>query len=389
MKRNTLICLILIFIIPFTLYPSGNGSEDTFIILHLSDFHFTSPDSFDDKMENEKNRQQKILDALLEAVGNDKIKPDVVVLSGDIVYGRDNRPETYQWVKKALTDSLVEKISTIEPDELFIVPGNHDVMRNKIDMNLLLNNRETVSGFLWEVQLLLYQQMENELYRQRLLKGMTNFSQYSAKYPGQKPVPEKIEITQDNPLVPFVNIVKDGKKSIALVGLNSSYFSKISPDLGIVALGEYQVKKAYEVLVNRAKKQNIRQVDLVINVFHHPLDQLWQHDTWQINQKKYFNNSIILSGHLHHVKQTHYCDPFEKSDIYEFQAGAVYLQSYRMESETLRYQYVTVNWKKKEITLNFRRYDESKGKWLPDGNKKFSGLPAPHQVNTSNTHRLL
>lgn len=387
MRRNVIACLIVLLIIPLTLSSKSKDSGDKggkgdkgnkFIILHLSDIHLMSPDKFGDNVD-EKNRQKEIIEALLASTGKDKIKPDIVIVSGDVVNGKDNRCETYEWIKKTVFDKLVEKIDTVDANEFFVVPGNHDLMRNNIDLKLLLNNRENVHKYMWEAQFLLYKQLAHKSYRQRLLKGMHNYSMcLEAKY--NHFLHGKDDEPGDIPLIPFVNIVKDGKKQIALIGLNSSYFSKESPDMSLAALGEYQVEMAYETLKQRAKKEKIKRFDLVVNVFHHPLDQLWQQDLWQINEKKFFDNSILLTGHLHRVRQVVYSESFSNNEICQFQGGSVYLAKSRKVLETLRYQYITVDWAKNKIIVDFRTYDEKKKKWIPDGKKKFPGIPSPLPV---------
>ena len=87
-------------------------------ILHLSDFHF-----------NEESREEitTVLDALfddLQKLGDEYgVSPNLVVISGDIANAGDQADYNFalDWLV-----NLSKKIK-ISPDNVFIVPGNHDI----------------------------------------------------------------------------------------------------------------------------------------------------------------------------------------------------------------------------------------------------------------------
>ena len=93
----------------------------TFQILHLSDLHITSKESFD---------RSVVLDPLIDRVKADLkngFKPEIVVVSGDVSYS-GFEPE--YGLAKEFFDALLSSLE-LEPDGLIIVPGNHDVNRKK------------------------------------------------------------------------------------------------------------------------------------------------------------------------------------------------------------------------------------------------------------------
>ncbi len=107
--------------------------------------------------------------------------------------------------------------------------------------------------------------------------------------------------------------------------------------------------------------------DQVINIFHHPLNWLWPDDRRIC--RKYFNNTILLSGHLHETEGGYLHDL--EGSIYQFQAGGAYVGS--ESTYPNRYQHITVDWNKDEIMLNFRRFDKERRIWCIDAEKGDDG----------------
>ena len=110
-------------------------------ILHLSDFHF-----------NEESREEitTVLDALFDDLLNlrDKygVTPNLVVISGDIANAGDQADYNFalDWL-----DNLVKKLK-FSPDNVFVVPGNHDIDRNELTefSKLEFDDEDSVTKFL-------------------------------------------------------------------------------------------------------------------------------------------------------------------------------------------------------------------------------------------------
>lgn len=309
----------------------------TFQILHISDLHVSERDNFD---------RSVVLDPLISRVEMDiraGFKPEIVVVTGDVAHA--GIKSEYELAKKFFDDLL--KSLKLSQDKLFIVPGNHDVNQKKYRPNDIpaYETMEALNG-----------ELENEEYRRDLFKGMEDyFSFIEENYPHLK---DKLER-----LIPFVTVhpAACGKK-IGLVGLNSAWMCRKrkdkEKDKGKIAIGEYQVKMAMEVL----KKQG--NADLAITIFHHPLDWLWSAD-YKICRNN-FNNTITLSGHLHDAEGGYTDDLY--GSLYQFQAGGAYISPY-----PCRFQYITFDWEKSEIWLAFRKFDKDNKRWCVEAEKGDDG----------------
>ncbi len=312
---------------------------NVFRILHISDLHIGSEDNFD---------RSVVLEPLIERVEGDikqGLKPEIVVLSGDIA--NSGMTAEYELAKTFLAD-LIGKIG-LGSDRLFMVPGNHDVYRRKY-------RKSDVPSY--ETMRELNEELENEDYRADLFKGMEDYFKFVEQdYPHLK--------SEHGRLVPFVCAFQaDCGKSIGLVGLNSAWMCRKSPDHGEVAIGEYQVKKAMEEL------KGLGNLDMIVNVTHHPMNWLWPVDYQKC--RKYFNDSVLLCGHLHDAKgglQDNY-----EGRLFQFQAGGAYLGS--ESSWPNRYQYLAFDWNENEITVNFRKYVRESGTWCLEAEKGKDGVAA-------------
>jgi hypothetical protein len=88
-------------------------------------------------------------------------------------------------------------------------------------------------------------ELENEDFRNDLLKGMNDYFTFiEAKYPHLKSLHGR--------LVPFTrSYTTDANKKVGLVGLNSAWMCRKSPDEREIAIGEYQLKKR----LSKSKRQ--------------------------------------------------------------------------------------------------------------------------------------
>jgi len=320
----------------------------TFKILHISDLHISTKDNFD---------RSVVLDPLIERVKQDRdngLKPEIVVVSGDIAFqGLAKEYERAQEFFNDLLDTL-----KLENDRLFIVPGNHDVNRKKYRPRDIPN---------YENMRQLNEELENTDYRADLFKGMDNYFNYmEVHHTHLKPLDER--------LAPFVNLYEaECGKHIGLAGLNSAWMCRKSPDEKEIALGEYQVSQAMKQLNKHGE------TDLVIAVFHHPLQWFWRKDMER--NRHYFNNTVILCGHLHDAAGGYFNDLDGR--FYQFQAGGAYLGS---ESDwPARFTYITFDWNQNLIRLDFRKFVSAKRRWSIDGDtgddgKKYFELHRPEKI---------
>ena len=306
-------------------------------ILHISDPHINTKEHFD---------RSVVLDPLIERVKTDMrsgFQPEIVVVTGDIA--ATGIKDEYELAERFFKD--LRSALELSVERLFIVPGNHDVDRKRYrptDIPAYDDMKE------------LNDELENEEYRTDLLKGMEEYFRFVAiNYPHLK--------SRHENLVPFVhNYQATCGKKIGLVGLNSAWMCRKSPDEREIAIGEYQVKMAMEEL------KAFGGCDLVINIFHHPLSWLWLVDMKIC--RRYFDGSILLTGHLHDPEGG-YVEGLD-GKYYLFQAGCAYQNS----SYPNRYHYITLNWDKKSIQLDFRKFVPGERKWCVDSEKGEDGKKA-------------
>ena len=301
----------------------------TLQILHISDLHIDEKEDFDRSI---------VLDPLIERVEKDRksgFQPEIVVVTGDVAF--KGISAEYD-LAKVFFDDLLRSLE-LSDERLFIVPGNHDV------------NRKTYRPTdipAYDTMRDLSNELENVDFRADLLKGMNDYFIFiEADYPHMRSV--------DGRLVPFVNTftARCGRR-IGLIGLNSSWMCRKSPDEREIAVGEFQVKKAVERLGEE-------DVDIQLIIQHHPLNWLWPEDQ-KIN-RRYFNNSVLLCGHLHDVEGGYSSDL--NGNLYQFQAGGAYLGS--ESGWPARFQYITFDWQENLIRLDFRKFVRGKRKWGIDG----------------------
>lgn len=302
---------------------------DKFQILHLSDLHISNRDDFDRSI---------LLDSLIECLEVDKRNgnnPEIVVLSGDI--SMSGRKDEYDKTEHFLSN--LRKVTQLKNSSIFMVPGNHDVNRS-------LYRPSDIPSF--NTMKELNDELENVNYRNDLLKGLNNYYDFiECNYPHLQ--------SKNSRLVPFISSLdtNSGKK-IGLVGLNSAWMCRRSNDLGKIAIGEYQVNKAFDELKSKGD------YDLVITIFHHPLSWLWPVDRKIC--RKYFRNTIILNGHLHDIEGGFYHDL--QGELFQFQAGASYIGS---ESELPnKFSYISINWGNRTILLDSKRFSSKYRKWIID-----------------------
>ncbi|MBA4392815.1 MAG: hypothetical protein C0407_04595, partial [Desulfobacca sp.] len=310
-------------------------------ILHISDLHIDSAENFD---------RSVVLEPLIERVKKDRQRgliPEIVAVTGDIA-NKGLMAEYY--LAKEFFDHLLDSMG-LGNEQLFIVPGNHDVNRKKYRPTEIIAYNEMRA---------LNEEIENEDFRAELLKGMNDYFTFiDEHYLHLKSL--------ENRLVPFVTtLTPKGGGRIGLVGLNSAWMCRKSPDEREIAIGEYQIRTAMRRL------KEIGECDLVISLFHHPLQWLWPKDK-EIN-RSYLNDSLVLCGHLHALEGGYFQDL--EGRFFQFQAGASYLGS--DSNWPVRFQYITVELPEIHVQLDFRRFYPGKRKWAIDGGtgedgKKFFG----------------
>jgi predicted phosphodiesterase len=192
--------------------------------LHLSDWH-----------QGEKNfDRQIVLDALIDdikkrvAIDSNLEHIDFIVFSGDIAFS--GKSDEYKIAKEQLFGPILRECN-IGPEELFIVPGNHDLDRTQFDRlpQSLANPLESAA----EAEKWLYD-IER---RHDALKPFKNFVDFVSQY-----------TKQENSNYSNIRSWTVGGKRIALLGINSAWMcarrkksNDEVDDKGVVVVGEPQI----------------------------------------------------------------------------------------------------------------------------------------------------
>ena len=304
--------------------------------LHLSDWHQKGSE-FD---------RQVVFSALLRDIRErTKINPDLekidfVVFSGDVAFS--GKPEEYQAAKEQFFQPILDALG-LKPNQLFIVPGNHDLDRDEFR----LLPRELTKPLASEKDV--QEWLTDDRRRSRLLEPFQAFASFVREYTGQEP-PDYVNVRR----------MKIGKKEVALLGLNSAWIcgrnnAKIG-DKGFVIVGEPQI---YGIL------EGISDADLKIVVLHHPFDWLTEFDCNRIETRIMQGCDFILRGHQHKPRVE--IASGTSGDCVIIPAGASYN---RRISENPIYanscNYVHLDFDTGKGIVFLRRWSDPRNKWLED-----------------------
>ena len=307
--------------------------------LHLSDWH---------QGGNEFDRQV-VLSALLRDIRERaEISPnlekiDFVIFSGDVALS--GKPEQYQTAKEQLFNPLLVACG-LGPNQLFIVPGNHDLDMDEFrflpsDVRRPLTSEAEVQNWLTDSR-----------GRSKLLEPFQAFSGFVKDYAGQ-----------DQPDYANVRKWPIGDKKIAVLGLNSAWMcgrnknpdGKIN-DKGFVLVGEPQI---HDIL------EKISDADIKIVVLHHPFDWLTEFDCNRIETRIMQGCDFILRGHQHKPKVE--ISSGTSGDCVIIPAGASYNR--RISENPLyanSYNYVHLDFDTGKGIVFLRRWSDPRNKWVED-----------------------
>lgn len=325
-----------------------NGAQplETISWIHLSDLHLTQ-----EKLPAEKDCILKKL--FLDIKKREQISPDLknidmIFITGDITQsGSGTEFEVFD--SEVLSNILVSL--GLDPvkdkNKVFMVPGNHDVDRDKLN-DLFPRDIKTTK----EVKNIL----ENEAELSKYLERQKAYFEYFKKISNKN-------ILTDNHI--YAKDIDNSKYKIMILGFNSSWCA-----------GEYFKKESdmkLEDFVIFGRSQLLRLVKdidtseyMIISLLHHDLHSFKSFDGQEDAIESLEEESdFILHGHKHKLRS----DNYDYSNVYTISAGTTDTK------DNIGYNYVVVNPSKKSITVHHRIYNKSglkfeKDKTLKD--KKFN-----------------
>lgn len=234
--------------------------------LHVSDLHLRGDGagSFD---------RDRVLRGLLKFVEHSQSDPlHLLFVTGDL--GASGKQPQY-----APVCALLEKLcgaTGVPLDHTFVVPGNHDVDRER--------GR-------WALRSLTDLDMADEFFERASAREIHR-GKFAGYEGGMRALfgPERnLGLEAGADAVEFTSI---NGKQLAVASFNSAWFSQDDGDRGKLWLGEASVQRALDRIAER-------QPELAIALFHHPLEYLHEDDRAAVERVLERGFDLVLRGHLH------------------------------------------------------------------------------------------
>ncbi|MGK7871794.1 MAG: metallophosphoesterase [Xenococcaceae cyanobacterium] len=320
-----------------------NSSLHFMHILHLSDLHFGTSD------------QAKLWSGqLAEDLCNELNCPrlDALILSGDIA--NYSTPDEYKAAKQFL-DNLRQDFP-LKPEQIIIVPGNHDLNWKLAKKAYQLFDREDYKGKLKdgcyiEESESVIRVRDEEKYKER-------FAHFSDFYEAIKGKPYPTDYDQQ--------CIIDHLPNLLILGLNSAWQldhhyksrASIHPDAINNALSE--------IRRNKEKYENC----LKIAVWHHPLDSAGDDritDQGFMERLAVSGFRLFLHGHIHKAETSLYrYDMSQGGRKLDRICAGTFGAHTRELMPGYPWQYNLLKFQENQLTVETRRREEPNGAWKPD-----------------------
>ena len=322
-------------------------------ILHLSDVHYSEKKDPDIKVT-----VYEFIEDLKKWQKQNKEKINIICLTGDIA--QSGEVSQYQSIEKRIRDIL--EATGCTRDDLFIVPGNHDVQeydkisdKNKEILTLICNNQIDINA----------QVLNNYENYGDFLNKFNNFYTFLDDYGYNNSKSEK----EDHVPKPWYSRKLKGYP-IRIIGLNSALFScKTFKDYGRIGMGTRQLKEAYF-------KDKTGDDEQIIMLSHHPINWLCEkeHDEFSTLMERY--SIIHLHGHTHKIKPRKL---FSFSGSY-FTIGTGSLYGKKGIDDINTYHILTLDFDKNEITIWARRWIPEQMMWALYSDEINNKFPFPRRT---------
>lgn len=251
---------------------------------HLSDIHFMY-----------KSYETKVMrDKLIEYLGSLKNDVDYLFITGDIAdKGCDYDNEVFSFL-----DSVLQALE-IKKDGLFMVPGNHDIRRNKMAERLI---KGIISD---ENAMKEINELDEETFH-TILSLQQPFFDFYRKYLGE-------EYPKDE-----LHFVKS-RRGLNIIHINTCLVAGISDAEGKILVG---LNKLYDAL-----KRIPNDTSINIAIGHHSFECIHPSEKeGLLNRFSDSNVDIYLNGHVHKASYHHEVDNY--NEIHVFTAGSIKVDNY-------------------------------------------------------------
>lgn len=246
-------------------------------VLHLSDLHISTSGK----------RLSPLMENLLKDIEKEMrySKHIMIVVTGDIVdraeyKNKDNVIEFFTRLKKCLGNKC---------EHIYIVPGNHDKVRNELDEKIYdiyeQSGKEDYSS--------LWRYVESGF--KEYLKLVEDI--YKIFYKPKKAAERLHEHTFG------VNIDEINGKCICVIQFNTAWYSKGNMDRRHLKVGKYQMETIWEEYSKLYESLHNKKIDLTIAIAHHPVNWLQGSEEDMVQAELLNNNrlnaNVYMCGHTH------------------------------------------------------------------------------------------
>lgn len=261
--------------------------NETLTWLHISDIHFHPKTGWRDSAC--RNELLNHLEAIFAQ--NEAPWPDVIFCTGDIAFGESRASSLasqYDDAKSFFENLLLvcgRDSTPLPKDRLFVVPGNHDVNRDSIDVDA----QTKMIG--WAANAEKYVNIINQGIDERskefvdAVKRLNEYGQFVSEH-----LPHQFE--RDGSLF-YGRVCEINGRKVGVAGFNSAWTCSGSEDDKNIWLGaHWQFNRAQEIL---------KQSDIRIGLIHHPVDCLNSADRKVAQRRISSDFHFWLHGHSHNA----------------------------------------------------------------------------------------
>lgn len=264
-------------------------------ILHLSDVHFTVQKSWD---------AEPVLRELARFIGEEVqagLVPDFVAFTGDLAFS--GKAEEYELAQAWLENQLWPVLPGLPKDRLLLVPGNHDVDRDKVS-----RGAESIQSDLLDTrtQEAIAQTLQHEGDRNLLLERHKAYLAFASTWHGQ---PQTLPWWQ--------RVVTINGSKLHIAGLDSAFMAYRNEDRNHLLISRYQLNQTVQA-------PEADGADWRLALLHHPWDYLAEWDGHEIRSAVHLHRDLVLRGHLHHPQTERILPPDPKRACLELAAGCLY-----------------------------------------------------------------
>lgn len=252
--------------------------------LHISDIHFSNKTEWRD----ETNRTA-LLEYLGEIFSSNSLRPDFIFCTGDIAFGatsKESLAEQYSTAREFF-DALLRVCGSAESplakERLFVVPGNHDVNRKKVNADAQHTLTQWAGSSAEHISNIEDRFATSSKELQSAMERLSDYGDFVKEY-----LPHQCD---DKGHHLYAHQIEIGGRKVGIAGFNSAwscYGEEDDRNLWLAA--QYQF--------NLAKKA-LSKADIRIGLIHHPVDWLNQTDREITNKRIASDFDFWLHGHSH------------------------------------------------------------------------------------------